>query len=215
MLKRALLGIAACTAVVAPAHAAITVSSVPGSSPWNLPATFNFDSATPEWGGARFNSTVPGQREQPLGSTGYYASVGTSAGGGNPNPADLNLSAFGAISEISFLWGSIDSYNTIQFLDASNAVLATFTGGSSGIAPASGNPSDANSNRIVTFAINGADSTSLAKLRFSSGQNAFEFDNLNVREVPEPATWAMMIAGFGLVGGALRRRSTTAALVRA
>lgn len=25
--------------------------------------------------------------------------------------------------------------------------------------------------------------------------------------VPEPATWAMMIAGFGLVGGALRRRS--------
>ncbi|MBS3962622.1 MAG: PEPxxWA-CTERM sorting domain-containing protein [Sandarakinorhabdus sp.] len=24
--------------------------------------------------------------------------------------------------------------------------------------------------------------------------------------VPEPATWAMMIAGFGLVGGALRRR---------
>jgi hypothetical protein len=26
--------------------------------------------------------------------------------------------------------------------------------------------------------------------------------------VPEPAAWAMMIAGFGLVGGALRRRST-------
>jgi hypothetical protein len=25
--------------------------------------------------------------------------------------------------------------------------------------------------------------------------------------VPEPATWAMMIGGFGLVGGALRRRA--------
>nr|WP_243445723.1 PEPxxWA-CTERM sorting domain-containing protein [Polymorphobacter arshaanensis] len=25
--------------------------------------------------------------------------------------------------------------------------------------------------------------------------------------VPEPASWAMMVAGFGLVGGALRRRS--------
>nr|WP_084192404.1 PEPxxWA-CTERM sorting domain-containing protein [Parasphingorhabdus marina] len=24
--------------------------------------------------------------------------------------------------------------------------------------------------------------------------------------VPEPATWAMMIGGFGLVGGAMRRR---------
>jgi hypothetical protein len=27
--------------------------------------------------------------------------------------------------------------------------------------------------------------------------------------VPEPATWAMMIAGFGLVGGAMRRRNTS------
>ncbi len=26
--------------------------------------------------------------------------------------------------------------------------------------------------------------------------------------VPEPASWAMMIAGFGLVGGAMRRRTT-------
>ena len=30
--------------------------------------------------------------------------------------------------------------------------------------------------------------------------------------VPEPATWAMMIAGFGLVGGTLRRRRTTAVI---
>ena len=29
----------------------------------------------------------------------------------------------------------------------------------------------------------------------------------NAGAVPEPATWAMMIAGFGLVGGAMRRRS--------
>ena len=28
--------------------------------------------------------------------------------------------------------------------------------------------------------------------------------------VPEPASWAMMIAGFGLVGGALRRRQSVA-----
>jgi hypothetical protein len=29
--------------------------------------------------------------------------------------------------------------------------------------------------------------------------------------VPEPASWAMMIAGFGLVGGVLRRRTTAVA----
>lgn len=38
------------------------------------------------------------------------------------------------------------------------------------------------------------------------------FDSLNFTlgtpALPEPATWAMMISGFGLVGGAMRRRRT-------
>jgi hypothetical protein len=29
----------------------------------------------------------------------------------------------------------------------------------------------------------------------------------SVGAVPEPASWAMMLAGFGIVGGAMRRRS--------
>ncbi len=33
----------------------------------------------------------------------------------------------------------------------------------------------------------------------------------NWSAVPEPATWAMMIAGFGLVGGAVRRRRASTA----
>ncbi|RYY05579.1 MAG: PEP-CTERM sorting domain-containing protein [Alphaproteobacteria bacterium] len=38
--------------------------------------------------------------------------------------------------------------------------------------------------------------------------------NFNVAAVPEPATWAMMIAGVGMAGGALRRRRVTKAEVR-
>lgn len=38
---------------------------------------------------------------------------------------------------------------------------------------------------------------------------------IRVTAVPEPATWAMMIAGFGLVGGAMRRRAKTSPSIRA
>jgi hypothetical protein len=39
-------------------------------------------------------------------------------------------------------------------------------------------------------------------------QTTFIFGNA-VPAVPEPATWAMMLAGFGIVGGAMRRRQRT------
>ena len=32
-------------------------------------------------------------------------------------------------------------------------------------------------------------------------------DGVTINAVPEPATWALMLGGFGLVGGALRRRT--------
>ncbi len=45
-----------------------------------------------------------------------------------------------------------------------------------------------------------------------TGSEYLAFDNVvyNAGGVPEPATWAMMIAGFGLAGAAMRRRSAKA-----
>ncbi|WP_225883093.1 FxDxF family PEP-CTERM protein [Sphingomonas aliaeris] len=48
--------------------------------------------------------------------------------------------------------------------------------------------------------------------------NGYSFDhsfqlNGNVAAVPEPATWAMMIAGFGMVGFAMRRRAKVSTAV--
>jgi opacity protein-like surface antigen len=47
---------------------------------------------------------------------------------------------------------------------------------------------------------------------FSGGPQSLSVDakyGAGVAAVPEPATWAMMIAGFGFVGGAMRRRTRT------
>jgi hypothetical protein len=41
---------------------------------------------------------------------------------------------------------------------------------------------------------------------FMPDSNDWEMDHLQYGTVPEPATWGLLIAGFGLVGGALRRR---------
>ena len=50
----------------------------------------------------------------------------------------------------------------------------------------------------------------------SVGGDASAFiDAVSVAAVPETATWAMMIAGFGLLGAALRRRRQTGAMLTA
>lgn len=45
------------------------------------------------------------------------------------------------------------------------------------------------------------------------GGNDYGLDDISVTAaVPEPATWAMMIAGFGLIGGLMRRRNNQGAV---
>ncbi len=64
------------------------------------------------------------------------------------------------------------------------------------------------------FTANAASTT----LTFASAtQTAFgpALDNVSVAAVPEPATWGMFILGFGLIGGAMRRRTRARARVTA
>jgi hypothetical protein len=48
----------------------------------------------------------------------------------------------------------------------------------------------------------------------ASGGNVL-LKSLTVTPVPEPGTWALMIAGFGGIGAALRRRRTQVAVATA
>lgn len=51
------------------------------------------------------------------------------------------------------------------------------------------------------------------KIQVSGDDEVHEFDDVRFRAgvVPEPGAWALMIAGFGLVGATLRRRASVAA----
>jgi len=62
------------------------------------------------------------------------------------------------------------------------------------------------------YALNGFDN--LVSLSFSTTSNGYvAIDNINgaaTAAVPEPASWALMLGGFGLVGGAMRSRRKAA-----
>jgi hypothetical protein len=70
-------------------------------------------------------------------------------------------------------------------------------------------PSASLSNFFVRYAaVTNADK-SVNNVNGTSGDAILMADNVD--SVPEPASWAMMITGFGLIGGVLRRRRTTVA----
>ena len=126
-------------------------------------------------------------------------------GGGT---ATYDLTAFNP-RNIQFDWGSIDGFNTLT--------VNTLLGNTYTIVPgtvtfpnaANGNQFSPGTNGLFTFKLGNDRVTSLT---FASGGNSFELDRLAISgAVPEPATWALMIMGFGAVGGAMRRRKVATA----
>ncbi|MFA5989549.1 MAG: PEPxxWA-CTERM sorting domain-containing protein [Sphingomonas sp.] len=98
---------------------------------------------------------------------------------------------------------------TLQFSYSSSAdqfVLASFPGVGS-----CGNPA----NSFCTFisGISGATPAAFLVQQSTATGGYFVANTFSLSAVPEPATWAMMIGGFGLVGGAMRNRRRAAASV--
>ena len=107
----------------------------------------------------------------------------------------------------SLFLGSADPFNTIQVLSTAGTILGTFTG--SQLFPgANGNQDLSLTNGRVFFTATDGEAA-IGGFRFLSSQNALETDNISfTAAVPEPATWAMMLMGFGAVGYSMRRRKT-------
>lgn len=127
----------------------------------------------------------------------------------NPNWALLSTPD---LQSISFYWGSIDDYNYLEVLGAGGVTLLSLSGATPGVGvdPIDGNQLVNRTNRRIFITADAGEV--ITGLRFTSNGVAFEFDDFAAATaaVPEPATWAMLIMGFGLVGFAARRRRSGA-----
>jgi opacity protein-like surface antigen len=199
------------------ASAAVTVTSVAAPTDYSTTnadtITYDFDGKTPvNTGGAIVTPpSVENQHAVPVGSAGSYYSVGPTFNGPGEGIGSIFFDVIGTgISTVSFLWGSADHHNSLQFfgLDGATeyAIGDLFTGAAV-VAPADPNgdwTSDL-TNRLVTFTFTDADQA-VKGVRLNSTVNGFEIDSMTIGAVPEPATWAMMMVGFAMVGAASRMR---------
>src|SRR3546814_14370493 len=96
----------------------------------------------------------------------------------------MDLASIGDIFNVSFLWGSVDAYNTIEFLGAGGVVLANFTG-SDIFNPANGSQTDPNLNPLVRFDLPGSTFEATTELRLSSPSNPFETETSTTNSLPK------------------------------
>lgn len=205
---------------------AVSVSLIDGSvqGPGNRADEFasGFNGTTPAgatWSGAAPVVTPPpgsifNRFESPFNNTSlqptqtYFAVGGQVGDNGGPSPMTLTFDT--PQSQLDLLWGSIDSYNTLTFLDGEN-VLTTFEGGDIIAAfPALAGDPDAQGNfeqvALLSFVSDDQESP-FSAVRFTSDTAAFEF-GLQVEPIPLPAAvWMLLTAMAGLGFVSSRRKS--------
>jgi hypothetical protein len=150
---------------------------------------------------------------------GFTRHLGRHGAGGTASKT-FTLSGGQTSVNVTFDWYRLDSWDGELFRATISDGVNSFTSSSSGQFFDGGptniyNPSWSDRKTAITFDF--ATTASSITLSFSStldqdlNDESWGVDNLiitdNINAVPEPATWAMMISGFGMLGAAARRRS--------
>jgi hypothetical protein len=132
---------------------------------------------------------------------GGFLAAGPSTG----SPATLSFTGAG-VDYISFLWGSPDTYNLLT-VTTTGGVTTQFSTSSLSFAVSNG---DQTFSQYVQFS--GTGGAKITGLTFNNipSINAFESANFSVTTppIPEPGTYALLLAGLGVVGFMARRRKS-------
>ncbi len=127
----------------------------------------------------------------------------------NANNATLNYAA-GFDTGFSFFYSSslAATVNVYDGLNATGSILGSLNLTGQFNANCAGDPNG----QFCNWTAVGINFAGIARsIDFGGTANQVAFDDITFGSatpggVPEPAAWAMMLAGFGLVGGAMRRR---------
>lgn len=108
---------------------------------------------------------------------------------------------------IAFGYATLSQYTSTLSASASASYLYT-------VNPATYDLFSASHIDIALLGGNGSSSTGTGFTTSNSGIGTvtYTYDGAATPAVPEPATWAMMIAGFGFIGAAMRRRKPRTAV---
>lgn len=150
-------------------------------------------------GGTVYNGDKP-FADQPAGSIfgGTFLAAGPTSG----SPATLLFTT--ATNFLGFLWGSPDTYNQLTINSTTGS--QTFTAAGLGFPVTNGSQSVS---QYVQFRSDANSLINSVSFNNVPSIDAFESANFSITTpVPEPATWAMMLVGFGGIGFAMRRRKS-------
>ena len=138
-----------------------------------------------------------------------FAAWGTSSPFFSGSTALMNNNDSG-ITKLSQVGGGAFNLNAVDLtvmypgLTGDGQVAVTFTGTRADSSTVS-QTFNVNDGAPQTFTFNGF--TNVTAVTWSDNATYHQFDNVNVAAVPEPETYAMFLAGLGLMGVVARRRA--------